>query len=96
VLKDKQVQRFPGSPLLSTPDQVQQILASAGSGNVLTSDSDLRALAASLSDSKPVSTIQQIPLTAPPNPTPTANAPPPTAQPPEVVTPKSAPLPQAN
>ncbi len=96
VLKDKPVQRFPGSPLLSTPDQVQQILASAGSGNVLTSDSDLRALAASLSDSKPVSTIQQIPPTAPPNPTPSATAQPATAQPPAVVTPQAAPEPQAN
>ena len=96
ILKDKPVQRFPGSPLLSTPDQVQQILASAGSGNVLTSDSDLRALAASLSGSKPVSTIQQIPPTTQSNPTPSTTAPPPSAQPPAVVTPQAAPEPQAN
>jgi len=96
ILKDKPVQRFPGSPLLSTPDQVQQILASAGSGNVLTSDSDLRALAASLSDSKPVSTIQQIPPTTQSNPTPSFTAPPPTAQPPAIVTPQAAPEPQTN
>ncbi len=96
VLKDKPVQRFPGSPLLSTPDQVQQILASAGSGNVLTSDSDLRALAASLAGSKPVSTIQQIPPTTQSNPTPSTTAPPPTAQPPAIVAPRAAPELQAN
>jgi penicillin-binding protein 1A len=84
ILKDKPVERFPGSPLLSTPDQVQQILASAGSGNVLASDSTLGALAASLSDSKPVSSIQQIPPAVIP-----PTAPPPTAQPPAIVTPQT-------
>ncbi|HET7101993.1 MAG TPA: hypothetical protein VFJ52_12645, partial [Terriglobia bacterium] len=96
VLKDKPVERFPGSPLLTTPDQVQQILASAGSGNVLTSDSDLRALAASLSESKPVSTIHQIPPATQSNPNPSTTAPPPTAQPPAIVTPQAAPERQTN
>jgi penicillin-binding protein 1A len=91
ALKDKPVQRFPGSPLLSTPDQVQQILASAGSGNVLASDSNLSALAASLSGSKPVSSIDQVPPTSTPPP-----APSPTAQPPAIVTPQAPAEPQAN
>jgi penicillin-binding protein 1A len=91
ILKDKPVERFPGSPLLSTPDQVQQILASAGSGNVLANDSNLNALAASLSDSKPVSSIRQIHPAAVP---PTASSP--TAQPPAIVTPQTTAIPQTN
>jgi penicillin-binding protein 1A len=91
ILKDKPVERFPGSPLLITPDQVQQILASAGSSNVPASDSNLSALAASLSDSKPVSSIQQIPAAAVPPTTP-----PPTAQPPAIVTPQAPAVPQTN
>ena len=91
VLKDKAVERFPGSPLLSTPDQVQQILASAGSGNVLAGDTNLGALAASLSESKPVSSIQQIPRV----PRPAAN-PFPATQPPAVITPNPPPESQAN
>lgn len=91
ILKNKPVERFPGSPLLTTPDQVQQILASAGASNILAGDSNLSALAASLSDSKPVSSIQQIPPTARPTSTPS-----PTAQPPAIVTPQSPTEPQAN
>jgi penicillin-binding protein 1A len=91
VLKDKPPERFPGSPLLSTPDQVQQILASAGSSNALASDSNLSALAASLSDSKPVSSIQQIPPNGQP---PAAGSP--TVQPPAVVTPQTSAAPQTN
>lgn len=96
VLKDKPVERFPGSPLLSTPDQVQQILASAGSGSVLTNDSDLRAIATSLAASKPVSTIQQIPATNQLNPTSSTTAAPSTVQPPAVVTPQAEQEPRAN
>ena len=61
ILKDKPVERFPDSPLLTNPNQVQQILASTASGNMVSGDSSLSALAASLSDSKPVSSIDQVP-----------------------------------
>ena len=91
ILKDKPVERFPGSPLLSTPEQVQQIMASAGSSNVLAGDSNLKALAASLSDSKPVSSIQQIPPAAQP---PAVISP--ATQPPAMVTPQTLPESQAN
>ncbi|HEX5413708.1 MAG TPA: PBP1A family penicillin-binding protein [Terriglobia bacterium] len=91
ILKDKPVEHFPGSPLLSTPDQVQQILASAGSGNVLAGESNLGALAASLSESRPVSSIQQIP----PASRPAANRFP-AAQPPALITPQAPGESQAN
>lgn len=69
VLKDKPVQRFPGSPFLTNPNQVQQILASTESNSVVSTDSTTSALAASLSESKPVSSIQQLPpSTQPPAP----------------------------
>jgi len=57
-LKDKPIRRFPDSPLLTSPTQVQQIIASAGPGNVLTGNTLDSSLAASLADSKPVSSIQ--------------------------------------
>lgn len=97
VLKDKPVERFPGSPLLSNPDQVQQILASAGSGNVLSSDPDLRAIAARLAASKPVSAIQRIPPATQTDPaTPNTAPPPPNVQPPAVASPQAAGQPRAN
>ncbi|TAM79518.1 MAG: PBP1A family penicillin-binding protein [Acidobacteria bacterium] len=91
ILKNKPVERFPGSPLLSNPGQVQQILASAGSSNILAGDSNPSALAASLSDTRPVSSIQQTSPTARP-----ATNPSPTAQPPVIALPQSSPEPQAN
>lgn len=91
VLKDKPVERFPGSPLLSTPDQVQQILASAGPANMLAGDSNLGALAASLSESRPVSSIQQVPAAA----RPVAN-PFPAPRPPALITPDPPPATRAN
>jgi penicillin-binding protein 1A len=86
VLKGVPVKRFPGSPLLTNPNQVQQILASAGSNNVVASDSTPSALAVSLSDAKPVSSIQQIP----------PDVRPPPAQPPTVTTPSTPTASQAN
>jgi penicillin-binding protein 1A len=88
ILKDRPVKRFPDSPLLTNPNQLQQILASAGANNVLASDSNLSALAASLSDAKPVSSIQQIP--------PTTVPPTPVVQPPAVATPATPSTPQSN
>ena len=58
VLKDKPIRRFPDSPLLTSPTQVQQIIASAGPVNVLAGNSLDSSLAASLAESKPVSSIQ--------------------------------------
>jgi penicillin-binding protein 1A len=88
ILKDKPVKRFPDSPLLTNPNQLQQILASAGANNVLSSDSSLSALAASLANSKPVSSIQEMP--------PTTTSPTTVAQPPAAATPAPPPTPQAN
>ncbi len=79
MLKDKPIQRFPDSPLLTNPGQVKQILASAGTNNLVTSDSASTPVGASLADTKPVSSVQQIP---------------PTTQPPAVTTPKATPAPQ--
>jgi len=81
VLKGKPVRRFPDSPLLTNPNQVQQILASAGTNNVVPAGSTARTLGASLADAKPVSTIQQIP---------------PAAQTPAAAAPQTPPAPQAN
>lgn len=88
VLKDKPVKRFPDSPLLTNPDQLQQILASARANTVLANDADFSAIAASLGQAKPVSTIQQIP--------PTTAPPAPVGQAPAVATPETATVPQTN
>lgn len=76
ALENKPVKRFPDSPLLTSPKQVQQILASTGSNSVTGSNSATSALAASLSESKPVSTINLMPANTMPS-----NAAPPAAQP---------------
>ena len=86
VLKNEPVNRFPGSPLLTNPNQVQQILASAASNNVMASDSAAAALAASLAESKPVSSIE---LTSP-------AVQPPVTQPSAIAVPKNPTAPQAN
>jgi penicillin-binding protein 1A len=86
VLKDKPVDRFPDSPLLTNPNQVQQILASAASNNMMASDSAATALAASLAESKPVSSIE---LTSP-------AVQPPVAQPSAITVPRNPTAPQAN
>lgn len=77
VLKDKPIEHFPDSPLLTSPEQVQQILASAGTSSVVATDSTANAIGASLADTKPVSTIQPgAPATQP-----TTDAPPKTPPP---------------
>ena len=81
VLKNMPVERFPDSPLLTNPNQIQQILASTGSNNVTAGDSILGTLAASLSQAKPVSAIQLVPPTIQTPPPPPADlAVPPTAR----------------
>jgi len=81
VLKDKPIRRFPDSPLLTNPNQVQQILASAGTNNVVPADSTASTPGSSLADAKPVSSIQTIP---------------PATQPPAAPVPQTPPSPQAN
>ena len=73
VLKNMPVERFPDSPLLTNPNQVQQILASTGSDNVTAGDSILGSLAASLSQAKSVSAIQLVPPTIQTPPPPPAD-----------------------
>jgi penicillin-binding protein 1A len=88
ILKDKPVKRFPDSPLLTNPNQLQQIIASAGANNVLASDPNLSAIAASLANAKPVSSIQEMP--------PTTTSPTTMVQPPAAATPPTPTTPQAN
>ncbi|MEJ2007159.1 MAG: PBP1A family penicillin-binding protein, partial [Acidobacteriota bacterium] len=79
VLKGKPVEHFPGSPLLTDPQQVQQILASAGTGSLVASDSTTNTLGARLSETKPVSSIQPgVPATQPATVAPPVTPPPPT------------------
>jgi penicillin-binding protein 1A len=80
VLKDKPIQRFPDSPLLTNPNQVQQILASASTNNLVASDSVSNPVGAGLADTKPVSSIQQTPSATLP-PAPSTPKPPPVPQP---------------
>ncbi|HVB29306.1 MAG TPA: PBP1A family penicillin-binding protein [Terriglobia bacterium] len=81
ALKGKPIPRFPDSPLLTHPGQVQQILASAGTNNVVAGDSTPNALGASLQDTKPVSSIQPVP---------------PASQPPIDPAPQTLPAPPSN
>ena len=86
ILKDMPAKRFPDSPLLTDPNQLQQILASAGANNAGGAGSNFNALAASLSEAKPVSSIQQIPPATQP----------PSQQPAPVATPAAATASQTN
>jgi penicillin-binding protein 1A len=80
VLKDRPVEGFPHSPLLTSPDQVQEILASASPERLLAPGS--AAPAAALVNSpapqiaRPVD-APDVPKGAPTNPQPGANSPPP-------------------
>ena len=73
VLKNMPVERFPDSPLLTNPNQIQQILASTGMNNAAAGDSILGTLAASLLQTKPVSSIQLISPTVQTPPPPSAD-----------------------
>ena len=81
ALEGKPIQRFPSSPLLTNPGQVQQILASTGSNDAVAGDATPGALGASLADTKPVSTIQTVP---------------PASQPPAAPVPQTLSAPPAN
>jgi penicillin-binding protein 1A len=75
VLKDRPAEGFPHSPLLTSPDQVQEILASAAPEHLLAPGS--AAPAAALVNPPAPQTAR--PGDAPANPTPGGNSPPPSA-----------------
>jgi membrane carboxypeptidase/penicillin-binding protein len=75
VLKDRPADGFPHSPLLTSPDQVQEILASAAPEHLLAPGS--AAPAAALANPPAPQTAR--PGDAPANPTPGGTSPPPSA-----------------
>jgi len=80
VLKDRPVEGFPHSPLLTSPNQVKEILASAAPERLLAPGSTAPAAALVNPPAPQISRPGEapgIPKEAPANPTPGANSPPP-------------------